>query len=329
MTSDASLPAFVLGTAQIGMAYGVANRGGAPDDASATALIAHARAVGIGTFDTARAYGESERRLGHALAGDTAARIITKLDPLSTLSPTASFNEVESAVRESLRLSRAALGRERLDTLLLHRADHLAAWDGAVWDILTGEQERGGIGTLGVSVQSPDELKAALYHADVRHLQLPFNLLDWRWHQPDLLELLSARTDVVIHARSIFLQGLLAAEEPALWPKVPGLDASGVVQALGALAETLGRESPADLCVAYARATPFLDGLVIGLDSEAQLVANAALFEKAPLDPDEAIFVERFFPNMPETLLNPALWAGLAPSDGLETGGRRDVARAL
>ena len=78
----ASTPALVLGTAQLGMAYGIANQAGAPTTQIANALVARALALGITTFDTARAYGLSENRLGEALAGHDDVTIITKLAPL-------------------------------------------------------------------------------------------------------------------------------------------------------------------------------------------------------------------------------------------------------
>ena len=41
--------------------------------------------AGITKFDTARAYGDSEERLGEALVARKSARTITKLSPLADL----------------------------------------------------------------------------------------------------------------------------------------------------------------------------------------------------------------------------------------------------
>ena len=57
-----------MGTAQLGMAYGVANLAGRPSAAQASALIATCVARGITWFDTAEAYGDSELVLGQAFA---------------------------------------------------------------------------------------------------------------------------------------------------------------------------------------------------------------------------------------------------------------------
>lgn len=307
MVADSS-PTLVLGTAQLGMPYGIANRSGMPDDETAWRFVRRARDLSIATFDTARAYGDSERRLGFSLEDDDNATVITKLSPLDALDAQSAPKNVERAVRASLAASRDALARDRLDVVLLHRAAHLEAWHGAVWSCLLEERKNGGIGRLGVSVQSPDELLTALRQETVQHIQLPYNLLDWRWRRPDLLELMSQRYDVTLHARSVLLQGLLAAEDDRLWPPLPDFNPTASVGALRAVADTLGRDDVTDLCLAYVRALPFLDGVVVGAETEAQLARNVALFSRPPLDPDEALFVERFFPRVPEALLNPALW---------------------
>ena len=92
---------------------------------------------------------------------------------------------------------------------------------------------------------------------------------------------------------------------------MPGLDKAGLVVALDALAQTVGRDNAADLCLGYARGMPFLHGVVIGAETIAQLEDNVALAAKPPLDPDECLFVERFLPQVPVCLLNPAAWPTL------------------
>jgi aryl-alcohol dehydrogenase-like predicted oxidoreductase len=300
----------VLGTAQLGMAYGIANRTGGLSPTDAEALVLRALERGVTSFDTARAYGDSEIRLGRVLAG-TAARIITKLAPFDHLAADAPAEMVVEAVRVSIAASAEALGTPMLDTVLLHRARHLRSHNGAVWDTLLSLQAEGRIRYLGASVQTPEELRLALSFRAIRHVQMPLNLLDWRWRDPAVFDLFSHRPDVTVHARSIFLQGLLAANDPSLWPHVPGLDTAGLVVALDALAQTIGRDNAADLCLAYARGMPFLHGVVIGAETTQQLDDNVALAAKPPLDPDECLFVERFLPQVPVCLLNPASWPTL------------------
>ena len=58
------IPRLTLGTAQLGPAYGIANREGRLDDASADAVLSAGWDAGMRWFDTARAYGDSEQRIG-------------------------------------------------------------------------------------------------------------------------------------------------------------------------------------------------------------------------------------------------------------------------
>jgi aryl-alcohol dehydrogenase-like predicted oxidoreductase len=258
-----ALPQLVVGSVQIGLSYGAANRTGKPSRDTALRLLRRAESAGVGGFDTARAYGDAEERLGEAFAG-RGVPIVTKLSPLSELAPNASRADVCAAVDKSLADSRAALRRSCIGTLLLHRASHLVAFGGAVWRCLLEHQAEGMIETLGVSVQSPREAELALNVAAVAHLQLPFNLLDWRWQQAGVIDRLRARPEVTVHARSVFLQGILAAEDTAPWPKIAGLDASGLLVWIAQIARDFGRESAADLCLAYVRGQDWIDGVVVG-----------------------------------------------------------------
>jgi len=301
-------PALVLGTAQLGMAYGIANRHGEPGTEGAIELVARALELGIRTFDTARAYGVSEERLGAALKGRKDIKIVTKLAPLEALVPSAPRGTTAHAVIASINASRAALERPILDTVLLHRAAHLRSHGGAIFDTLLALKADRQIEKLGVSVQTPDELREALSMRAIGHVQFPLNLLDWRWRTEDLRALIEERRDVTVHVRSTLLQGLLAANDPTLWPLNSGINPRRFVPALQALAETLGRDDVADLAFAYVRAQNFVHGLVVGAETAAQINENAALFAKPPLDEDECLFVERFLPELPEAVLNPALW---------------------
>lgn len=298
---------FVMGCVQLGLAYGAANRSGKPAHGAALALVRRAVEGGIGCFDTARGYGDSEARLGEALSGRHASAV-TKLSPLSELSddcgPAAAAAAVEASITQSLQ----ALRQSRLDTLLLHRAAHLTAFRGAVWQRLLAYRSEGVIGRLGVSVQSVAEAAQALALPDVQHIQLPYNLIDWRWREGGIVDLLQGRRDVTVHARSVFLQGLLATDDPAIWPVIDGVDAPSVLHEIAELTADLERDSAADLCLAYVRGLDFIDGVVVGLETEEQLDTNLRLCLNRPLTAEQCRLVEDAMPRLPETLLNPALW---------------------
>ena len=298
----------VVGSVQLGLPYGAANRAGLPSREAALRLVRRAANSGIRNFDTARAYGESEERLGEALAGDRAVRTITKLSPLSGLSPDAARADVIAAVDASIAQSLAALRRDRLDCLLLHRAAHMTAHGGAIWERLIEYLEDGALLSLGVSVQSPAEAIEALVQADVRHLQLPFNLLDWRWREAGVIERLRARPDVTVHARSVFLQGVLAANDASVWPRVAGADPRRLIAWIDDTVRDHGRESAADLCLAFVRGQAWIDGVVVGMEAEDQLEANLRFFARPPLSAPDCMAIAANAPRVPEALLDPSCW---------------------
>src|SRR5205807_2447980 len=118
--------------------------------------------AGVSVFDTARSYGDAEERLGAALAGRRTVRTITKLDPLSDLMPDASPAVVCAAVDQSVAESLAALRLDSLSCVLLHRAEQMAAYGGAIWRRLQDHLADGTIQALGVSAQTPVEALTAL-----------------------------------------------------------------------------------------------------------------------------------------------------------------------
>ena len=298
----------IIGSVQLGLAYGAANRTGKPDRQTALRLVRRAAAdARVGGFDTARAYCESEDRLGEALKGRRVPTI-TKLSPLSELPPDAPADAVIAAVDGSIARSLGALQRDRLDCLLLHRAAHLGAFGGQVWKRLEHYLARGTIGSLGVSVQSPAEAHTALAHPNVRHIQLAFNILDWRWADANVIAAIRTKPLVTVHARSVFLQGVLTANDASVWPSVEGVDIPALISWLDGRAKKSRRKSVADLCLAYVRSQDWIDGVVIGMETEEQLETNLDLSTRPPLGPAECVEIEASRPRVPEQLLDPARW---------------------
>jgi aryl-alcohol dehydrogenase-like predicted oxidoreductase len=274
----------ILGTAQLGMAYGIANRTGAPDDDATTRMLATARDLGITHLDTARAYGDSEQRIG--VSAPPELSIITKVAP-------------GADVRASVDASRAALRREGPLTLLFHRASDAlgGGWDELRKCLASGEADR-----IGVSVQSPGELDGVLDLPDLGYIQLPCNILDRRW--PAELD----RDDLVVTVRSAYLQGLLVAGGAVTWPNLPDADRDVVVATLDRLVSDLGRDGRADLCIAYLRSLPWVTSLVVGAETEDQLRDNADLVRREPLTDSERNAVLAALPEMPDALLDPSRW---------------------
>lgn len=184
-----------LGTVQFGTAYGISSTRKQVARTDTAAILDRARQGGIALLDTAANYGEAEQIL--ATLGVTGFRIVTK-----TMSVAHGVDTVVARARQSA----ATLGA---DTLLVHAVSDLA--ESSLWPALQGLKAEGLFRYIGISAYFADDpvALAQRYRPDV--MQLPFSLLDQR-----LTGALPVLKDlgVEIHARSLFLQGLLLTDSP-------------------------------------------------------------------------------------------------------------------
>jgi aryl-alcohol dehydrogenase-like predicted oxidoreductase len=301
----------VLGGAQFGLDYGITNAFGRIGGNDAKRILAVAAELGIRQIDTAQGYGDSEAAIGAALCAEPQCRfgIITKLSPLTGLHPDALTAQVVAEVEASLAGSAEKLGRRNLDVVLLHRAAHFTAWGGIVWDRLLAWRNEGRIARIGVSVQNPAELDQALDIFDVSFVQLPCNLLDWRW-QRQLERLRVARRDrgLQVHVRSALLQGLLTSDTAALWACAHVADSWPVTHWLRARAIEFADGNIARLCINYVRGLDWVDGVVVGVASLDQLKENAGFFAGPALCAAALQTIESGRPHLPASALDPAQW---------------------
>jgi spore coat polysaccharide biosynthesis protein SpsF len=301
----------ILGGAQLGLPYGIANSMGQPSRADSELLVKTAVANGVVYVDTARAYGTSEEAIGGVLAQgwEGRFRVITKLAPLGDSPISADPATISAFVDASVFRSCTALRRQSLDVLMLHRAQHLDAWDGRIWRRLLALKELGIINELGVSVQTPAELMRALLSPDVAHIQLPFNILDHRWRGV-IPEIGRMKTDrpIAVHVRSALLQGLLPSKNVGHWQRANVTNHEPVVAWLHSMASQCRRENVADLCFAYVRSQPWVDGVVAGMESLDQLYENIRYFSSSKLSVSDLQVLEQGSPVMPAETLDPARW---------------------
>ena len=193
-----------LGSAQFGLNYGVSNPDGRTPAAEVDGILALAREAGVRVLDTAAAYGDAESALG--AAGVVGFRVVTKL-PTGTRA-----KDVEHTLRASL----ARLGLDACYGLLLHDADDLASADGAaIAAALARVRDAGLVAKVGVSAYSADQLAVTLTRMTPDLVQVPINVFDQRLLKDGSLARLE-NLGIEVHARSVFLQGLLLMEPDEL-----------------------------------------------------------------------------------------------------------------
>lgn len=313
--ASAPTPMLVLGTAQLGGDYGIANTTGQPNLLQCQQLLKTAIANGVIYLDTASAYGNSETMIGRSLAGgwEGRAKIITKLSPLQDCPQEMSGSVLNAFVDASIYKSCAALRKQKIDILMLHRAKHLSDWHGGVWQRLLEHKASGVIGELGASVQDPEELLTVLGNSEIRYIQLPFNLLDWRWDSiiPEILNI-KAKRKLTIHVRSTLLQGLLPSVDDSHWLRANVAQPASIKKWLTDQVRICQRVCIADLCLSYVKALTWVDGIVVGMENMGQLIENINFFNLQPLNESQVEKIQNLRPKLTEANLNPALW-GKAP----------------
>ncbi|MEZ4266351.1 MAG: aldo/keto reductase [Myxococcota bacterium] len=251
-----------LGAAQWGLDYGIANRTGRPDDGAVAEILAVARAAGVDTIDTAKAYGDSEAVIGRLVGDDAGWKVGTKLAP-DLFADSPSPAEAAQRTRVSLASSLQTLRRDTLDSVLLHRWTDDEAVLAAVLDVLDEARGRKTLVRAGVSVLTPAECAAAWAEPRIGQIQCPAHLLDPRFP-------LTGRAGVAVHTRSAFFQGVAFLDPASLPAHLEPL--RGVLTQLQDLGRAL-HQPPATLWLAHALSLPTAR-VVVGCERPEQLAAN-------------------------------------------------------
>ena len=261
------LQKLIIGTANFGLDYGIVSGKGKVSSTEVYNILNIAINHGIKTFDTATGYGDAETILGKAFKSmpTTDFQVITKLLPSNER-----YNEadVQNSIIENVELSCSRLGVTKLEALLIHRASNVFSECASyVWRALIGVKEVGLAGKIGVSVYTKDEIDRSLTHGYPDIIQLPFNIADQRLQEAGKLEKLK-KQGVEIHARSVFLQGVLLEDQEDLHPffKKEAIALGNLTK----LATDLGI-SRLEVCLGFVMQSPFIDRLVLGVQSGRQL----------------------------------------------------------
>ena len=187
-----------LGTVQFGLDYGVTNHDGQVAIDEVKNILDYAKGKSIDTLDTASGYGNSEQVLGEL--GVNNYRIITKTIPLK--------NGVDGVIK-GFHQSLDNLNIGQVDGLLIHNIDDVKDKRfGDLFHKLNELKEEGLINKIGFSTYTPDQVDFLLENFDFDLIQVPFNVFDTRLIEGGQLQALKKK-NIEIHARSIFLQGVL------------------------------------------------------------------------------------------------------------------------
>ena len=195
------LSKYVIGTAQFGMNYGISNKKGRLSENDIFKILDIARKKNINYLDTAISYGDSESRLGEQDL--SLFNVITKINFPKFKTPSSEF------LTNQVNLSLSRLNISSLYAILLHDpAVLLSDFSDDIYSALLELKKNGQVKKIGISIYSPSILKEILARYEIDIIQCPLNIFDQRLLHESTFNFLNNK-NIEIHARSIFLQGLL------------------------------------------------------------------------------------------------------------------------
>ncbi|WP_371754356.1 aldo/keto reductase [Ferviditalea candida] len=286
-----------LGTVQFGLDYGVSNKKGKTPPEEAYDILEAAHRLGIRVLDTAALYGSSEETLGHCLLPHHNFSIITKTPQFS--SPTLAPFDAKLLV-DTFHQSLTRMRQKSIYGLLIHQADDLLKDNGHLLaETMVRLKQSGFVEKIGVSVYTGAQIDRILELYPVDIIQLPLNILDQRLLLSGHLSKLK-KSGIEIHARSVFLQGLLLMN-PAHLPEY----FSPVKKHLEHFQLSMRRIgiSPKQAALQFVMGIKEIDTVLCGVNNRAQLLelSNLARLPSEPLVPER-------FSISDDTILNPSKW---------------------
>ncbi|MEK4228433.1 aldo/keto reductase [Solibacillus sp. FSL H8-0538] len=196
-----------LGTVQFGMDYGITNSEGKTSFQEIESILRFSHEQGIVLLDTAPSYGDSEKVLGGNSLNDF--DVITKTPYIKNeVIAKSDIEEIEEVFYQSLE----NLNVDSLYGLFVHQTkDMYKEGSDKLYEKMLDFKERGIVQKIGVSIYEKSEITDLFNRYKWDMVQIPVNVLDQRLIKDGTLSELSDK-GIEIHARSIFLQGLLLTD---------------------------------------------------------------------------------------------------------------------
>jgi aryl-alcohol dehydrogenase-like predicted oxidoreductase len=284
----------ILGTVQFGLDYGINNNTGKVDSAEVKSILDIAFQSNIMLLDTAEAYGNAQEVIGQYHTGSKHKfNIITKFS--------SSRKDLPFELNKRIDYDLKALNVEKLYCYMFHSYQDFKAYYPQYEKEIGRLKAKSVIARIGVSLYSNEELEDLLNY-DIDLIQLPFNLLDNKQHRFSAINK-AKQKGIEVHTRSAFLQGLFFKDIKSLPPRLKDLE-SHLLQ-INRIASSHNLDMN-DLALGYTIQQDYIDRVLIGVDSAAQLQQNMQSTQKRITDDVveeiDQIKVEHIH------LLNPSNW---------------------
>jgi aryl-alcohol dehydrogenase-like predicted oxidoreductase len=282
----------ILGTVQMGLAYGINNTIGKISLENSHDILEYAFDNGIKILDSAEAYGSAHQIIGsfHKKNKKKIFEVITKLP-----------HKFDDAINDRVSSYLVDLNVTQLHALLFHCFSSYKENINS-FKVLTDLKANGKIKYIGVSVYTNEEIEAVLLNDEVDMIQLPFNLFDNLNLRRDVLRKAKSKGKIV-HTRSALLQGLFFKDISS-----NNITIKSLKKELLQLSNITKKRkvSIVKLALNYCLEQKTIDNVLIGVDSKKQLEDNLRVvgqrLETSIVDDINNIKITN------SNLLNPSLW---------------------
>lgn len=283
-----------LGSAQWGMNYGISNNHGKSTSSQINKILTCAKKYNIKLIDTAFNYGEAEIELGK---NDLSNFNIISKTPFYEDSLLTKNNKKDLLLSFHNSLSR--LNLTKIHCILIHHAEDLLK-EGSEYliEALYELKEKKVVSKIGFSMYPGIDLDKLLKNFTPDIVQLPINILDQRLLKDGTIKYLKS-LDIEIHARSIFLQGLLLIKSDDIssdfhkWKPI--------LKEWELLCNDL-KCTPLKLALNFVCNLDCIDFVVVGVQNVLQLKQIIS-----SLDPAQKIKMDKFASNETK-LIDPTNW---------------------
>lgn len=290
-----------LGIVQFGLAYGVANHAGKPPLTQAFAVLDAAWEDGVRLIDSAQEYGDANQVLAqyHA-ARSHRFSVINKVWRHPT-----NYNDVYDTLareRDSLRI-------DCFDTVMFH---HPATVDQTVPDDLFDRLKSAGlIKRGGLSFERPADYQRLSQRFAFDVVQLPINMVNQQFISAEFIQSL-ARDQVEIHARSVFLQGLLLSSPDQIPAHLaPFKDIVARLKNDCADSDVDAPIDPLAACLLYVLQMPAVENIVVGAQDISQWAQISSTYQALTDRASSVALPWADYAVSDERLAFPALWSSL------------------
>ncbi len=286
-----------LGTVQFGIPYGISNNSGQTPIKEILKILELAKQHNISTIDTASEYGQSEEVIGKVLNNENYFKIITKTIHINKpIINAKDINKLKQALNQSFK----NLRKKKVHAILIHNTQDIFSKNGEkLFEELITLKENGYTDKIGFSVYSKEEIDLLLKHFEFDIIQLPINILDQKLLMTEKIGQLKKR-NIEIHARSIFLQGLLLMD-----PDKINSFFDPIRKKLKEFHLTLKKQniSPLQASIHFVKNINEIDKIIIGVNNHNQLLENINAYNSKINKVDFCNFS-----NINEKFTNPKNW---------------------